>query len=97
MHVNRSACIQQGHNVEKFDHIAALVRQSWPNATGDLDRDLSNFVVGRGIPKLPARMLDADMMETLVDGALQASSYKTNPAALSRDQIKHVIRGACQS
>ena len=97
MHVNRSACIQQGHNVDKFDHIAALVRQSWPNATGDLDRDLSNFVVGRGIPKLPARMLDADMMETLVDGALQASSYKTNPAALSRDQIKHVIRGACQS
>ena len=96
MRVNRLACLEQGCPVDKFDHIAALVQQSWPNATGELDRDLFGFVAGRGIAKLPQTMLDAPMIDTLVDGALQASSYKTNPVALSRDQIKQVLQGACQ-
>ena len=95
MRVNQMACVEQGLATDKFDHIAALVQQSWPNATGDLHRDLFHFVAGRGIATWPDVALTADMMEILVDGAMRASSYQTNPVTLSRTQIQQVLHGAC--
>lgn len=95
IHVNQMACLDQGIATDKFDQIADLVKQSWPNATGDLHRDLLHFVSGRDIPMWPDASLTAEMMDTLVEGALRASSYKTNPAALTRTQIQHVLQWAC--
>lgn len=73
--------------LQRYDQIAALLAGN-PNASADAGAKwVEKLVAGISIPRLSAYGIGAQHVPDLVEKAMQASSMKANPIALTREEL----------